>query len=144
MFWSDLGPDVGFEGIGLIDPSLQTVAVFAKPGKLDRKASNLDEKVVVAGAESEGDEGDKKGGEKPKDKDKDCKEKLEKKIEKKSEGGDTAEYGKGVIFYLKNDKVVGILLWNIFNRIGLARTIINENKTYDDLNEVAKLFAIHS
>jgi len=39
---------------------------------------------------------------------------------------------------------VGILLWNLFNRIGLARTIINQNKKYDDLNEVAKLFEIHA
>jgi len=56
----------------------------------------------------------------------------------------SANYGKGVIFYLKNDKIVGILLWNLFNRIGLARTIINQNKKYDDLNEVAKLFEIHA
>lgn len=30
MFWSDLGPDVGFEAIGIIDSSLETVGVFAK------------------------------------------------------------------------------------------------------------------
>jgi programmed cell death 8 (apoptosis-inducing factor) len=29
MFWSDLGPSVGFEAIGIIDSSLQTVGVWA-------------------------------------------------------------------------------------------------------------------
>lgn len=31
MFWSDLGPDVGYEAVGIVDSSLPTVAVFAKP-----------------------------------------------------------------------------------------------------------------
>jgi programmed cell death 8 (apoptosis-inducing factor) len=30
MFWSDLGPDTGFEAIGIVDSSLPTVGVFAK------------------------------------------------------------------------------------------------------------------
>ena len=30
MFWSDLGPDVGYEAIGVVDSSLPTVGVFAK------------------------------------------------------------------------------------------------------------------
>ena len=29
MFWSDLGPDVGYEAIGLVDSALPTVGVFA-------------------------------------------------------------------------------------------------------------------
>lgn len=35
MFWSDLGPDVGYEAIGIIDPSLPTVGVFAKASEKD-------------------------------------------------------------------------------------------------------------
>ena len=35
MFWSDLGPDVGYEAIGLVDSSLPTVGIFAAAGKLD-------------------------------------------------------------------------------------------------------------
>lgn len=30
MFWSDLGPDVGYEAIGMVDSCLPTVGVFAK------------------------------------------------------------------------------------------------------------------
>ncbi|KFQ05185.1 hypothetical protein N330_07431, partial [Leptosomus discolor] len=31
------------------------------------------------------------------------------------------DYGKGVIFYLRDKVVVGIVLWNIFNRMPIAR-----------------------
>lgn len=30
MFWSDLGPNVGYEAIGIVDSTLPTVGVFAK------------------------------------------------------------------------------------------------------------------
>lgn len=30
MFWSDLGPEVGYEAIGIVDSSLPTVGVFVK------------------------------------------------------------------------------------------------------------------
>ena len=30
MFWSDLGPEIGYEAMGVIDSSLPTVGVFAK------------------------------------------------------------------------------------------------------------------
>lgn len=54
------------------------------------------------------------------------------------------KYGKGVIFYLnEKDRVVGVLLWNLFNRISIARKVIAQDTTFDDLNEVAKLFDIH-
>lgn len=33
------------------------------------------------------------------------------------------DFGKGVVFYLRNDVVVGIMLWNIFNRMSIARRV---------------------
>lgn len=33
------------------------------------------------------------------------------------------DFGKGVIFYLRDDIVVGIVLWNIFNRMSIARQV---------------------
>lgn len=30
MFWSDLGPEVGYEAIGIVDSCLPTVGVFTK------------------------------------------------------------------------------------------------------------------
>ena len=30
MFWSDIGQEIGIEGVGQVDSSLETVSVFAK------------------------------------------------------------------------------------------------------------------
>lgn len=53
------------------------------------------------------------------------------------------DFSKGVVFYLRDDKIVGIVLWNVFNRINTARAVLSEDKVYDDLNEVAKLFDLY-
>lgn len=47
MFWSDLGPDVGYEAIGIVDSSLPTVGVFAK-------ATDKDSPRAVVTATDEG------------------------------------------------------------------------------------------
>ena len=39
MFWSDLGPKIGFEAIGLVDSSLQTIGLFAKGDETDTPAA---------------------------------------------------------------------------------------------------------
>lgn len=49
---------------------------------------------------------------------------------------------KGVIFYIKHDRVVGIVLWNISNKINVARQVIAEGKKLYDLNEVVQHFEI--
>lgn len=46
MFWSDLGPKVGYEAIGICDASLPTTGVFTKDNPEDTPASaNMDEKL---------------------------------------------------------------------------------------------------
>jgi len=126
MFWSDLGPDVGYEAIGVVDSRLPTVGVFAKATaqdtpkavveKTDEPMRSVSEEqaasISPAGGEPELKEGE--------------------------------NYGKGVIFYLRDNKVVGVILWNVFNRMSIARRILKEGKSYDDLTEVAKLFNIHA
>lgn len=37
------------------------------------------------------------------------------------------DYGKGVVFYLRDDIVVGIILWNVFNRMSVARQVSGQN-----------------
>lgn len=111
IIWSDLGPKVGFEGIGLIDSRLPTIAVFTKP---EKEESSSDAKK-----------------DEPEDQ-------LAVKLPNKAD-----DFHKGVVFYLKEGVVVGILMWNIFSKTMLARRIINENKTYEDLSELAKLFELH-
>lgn len=33
------------------------------------------------------------------------------------------EFGKGVVFYMKGKLVVGVVLWNVFNRMPIARKV---------------------
>lgn len=135
MFWSDLGPEIGYEGIGIIDASLPTVGVFAKASLEDLKRTESHLEAVSFQQKDKTVENISDSG---------FSEREESTIRVREEHKEGDHFGKGVVFYLKGEKVVGILLWNLFNRINLARQVINENKTFDDLNEVAKLFEIHS
>lgn len=92
MFWSDIGPDVAFEAVGLIDSSLETVAIFRQD---DSEEQSKEPKL-------------------------------------------------GVVFYLKDKKVVGVLLWNLFGRLSVARRVVNDGRSYPDLSELAKHFSIYS
>lgn len=125
MFWSDLGPDIGYEAIGLIDSSLRTVGVFAKATKKDTpkeaagsQAMRSDEETSQVNAVKEA----SSAGEALKEGEK---------------------YGKGVLFYLQDDVVVGVLMWNVFGRMPLARKVIREHKKFDDMADLARLFNIH-
>ncbi|XP_015119109.1 apoptosis-inducing factor 1, mitochondrial [Diachasma alloeum] len=129
MFWSDLGPDVGYEAIGIVDSSLPTVGVFAKA---EDKHSNVKTDTQLSNDQSKDEESAQNIS-------------LTNKGEQSSPIASQAEqdYGKGIIFYLRNDTVVGIVLWNIFNRMSVARQVLARGTHYEDLNEIAKLFAIH-
>jgi len=125
MFWSDLGPDVGYEAIGVVDSSLPTVGVFAKATPKDTPKAVVTETNESIRSETE----DKATVVNPS------------QTEATTKEGE--DYGKGVIFYLRDSKVVGVVLWNVFNRMSIARRILKEGKSYEDLTEVAKLFNIH-
>lgn len=121
MFWSDLGRDISFEAVGIVDSSLPTVAVFADAQDLAKLS-----KTKITGEEKE-------GGEQAENSSPDANSEIQ--------TGD--KFVKGVVFYLKDDIIVGILLWNLFNRLTIARRILNEQKHYTDFNEVAKMFNIY-
>ncbi|KAG5680718.1 hypothetical protein PVAND_010208 [Polypedilum vanderplanki] len=120
MFWSDLGTAIGYEAIGLIDSSLETVGIFAQTNSNDNK-----NEIKIDGENKEA-------------------HSVESGNFKKENGTDnkSESYNKGILFYMKNDRIVGILLWNVFNRISIARKILSSEEKFDDLNEVAKLFDI--
>eukprot|EP00058_Branchiostoma_floridae_P012883 XP_002598371.1 hypothetical protein BRAFLDRAFT_57562 [Branchiostoma floridae] len=132
MFWSDLGPDVGYEAIGIVDSSLPTVAVFAKATEKDTPRAVVEEtgeslrSVTETEATTEPSEVPSTTDVGP------------------SASEKTEDYGKGVIFYLRDDVIVGVVLWNLFNRMPIARKIIKEGKQHQDLAEVAKLFDLHA
>ncbi|XP_052896087.1 apoptosis-inducing factor 1, mitochondrial [Anopheles moucheti] len=145
MFWSDLGPRISYEAIGLIDSALPTVAVFAKrtAEEMSRAVAavtggaNDSEKLQAANANVSVDVKAVSitGGE----------QKQVEPAKEQSKGQQEPEdsFDKGVIFYLRDKKVVGLVLWNVFNRMGTARKILDQHTEYDDLNEVAKLFNLH-
>eukprot|EP00731_Ephydatia_muelleri_P030546 Em0022g60a len=54
------------------------------------------------------------------------------------------DFSKGVVFYLSENsrRVVGVLTWNIFGKMDLAREIITEKKTEADIGQLASKFEI--
>uniref|UniRef100_A0A667YCS1 Apoptosis-inducing factor 1, mitochondrial n=1 Tax=Myripristis murdjan TaxID=586833 RepID=A0A667YCS1_9TELE len=134
MFWSDLGPDVGYEAIGIVDSSLPTVGVFAKATAKDTPKAATEKSGTGIRSESE------------------TEAVATSPVATSPAASPTPappaqqqkeDYGKGVIFYLRDKVVVGIILWNVFNRMPIARKIIKDGEEHADLNEVAKLFNIH-
>jgi len=128
MFWSDLGPQVGYEAIGVVDAALETIAVFAKS-----TAADTPKAVVEATGEGVRSETENAATEV-------SPLKGAAVLHAPVQG---EEYGKGVIFYTRNDVVVGLVLWNVFNKIPVARRILREGLTTDKLTEAAKLFDLH-
>ncbi|XP_041076352.1 apoptosis-inducing factor 1, mitochondrial-like isoform X2 [Polyodon spathula] len=131
MFWSDLGPDVGYEAIGIVDSSLPTVGVFAKATAKDTPQAAAEESGTGIRSESETEAVASGASESTR---------APSSPQVPQQGDD---YGKGVVFYLRDNVVVGIVLWNVFNRMPIARKIIKDGEEHTDLNEVAKLFNIH-
>lgn len=103
MLWSELGSNVGFEAVGILDSGLKTAGYFRQPDHLQEATE----------------------------------------IDTESNEIPPKYCHKGVIFYLQNEYIEGILLWNLYDRLGIARQILAERKKYPDLKEVAKLFEVY-
>jgi programmed cell death 8 (apoptosis-inducing factor) len=52
------------------------------------------------------------------------------------------EYKKGVVYYLKEKKVVGVLLWNLFNRVDDARRAIRIGREFDDMEKLQRVITL--
>jgi len=126
MFWSDIGPNIGFEAIGLVDSSLQTVGLFAKADKSDTPQAQVSETNETLRSEVDA-----------------SKVSESNKFADAREPSSKDEYGKGVVLYLKDDVIVGVLLWNVFRKIPIARQLIQSQEKVTDLKELAKLFQIN-
>lgn len=154
-----MGPDVGYEAVGLVDSSLTTVGVWARARPIETpKGTELDssdirvqpigqtsisttEPQISETNEVKEDESIVSAG--PME--------IEKEIVKsvpeiKTETLESSEispsYGKGVVFYLKNRKIVGILLFNLFNRVNLAKEILKEGRGVDEVGRCVRLFNV--
>lgn len=143
MFWSDLGPAIGYEAIGKVDSSLPTVAIFAKYNPGDEIREPFNEHMTKEDAKIDVEKASKKSPEDITPATITGTVETDPASSVSSEKpADTQDYGKGVVFYMQDDHIVGILLWNVFNRINIARKVLLCEEKFSDLNEVAKLFDI--
>eukprot|EP00127_Corallochytrium_limacisporum_P004459 Clim_evm13s164 gene=Clim_evmTU13s164 len=153
MFWSDLGPEIGYEAIGICDASLPTVSIWAYADEEDKPkyaGDRTGDEKLIDSSEEKPETPQKTTGDIP------MRTKVEEQTEQTKEGETETktivpsvlqkekEYGKGVVFYLRDDVVVGVILWNIFDKIPLARRILKEQRKVEDVNELAKHFKVHS
>jgi len=64
--------------------------------------------------------------------------------EKPSEGEfNDKDYKRGIVYYLSDkNKVVGVLLFNIFGKVNDARSVIRRNKSYQEPEELKRLISL--
>ncbi|KAL4715363.1 hypothetical protein ACJJTC_015134 [Scirpophaga incertulas] len=128
MLWSDLH-DVAVEAVGHVDATLRTVAVFLDEARGGAAvvtdsamppAERLNQETTVGPVTGTSVE----------------------MTESTPLRARARRFERGVVFYLRGERVVGVLLWNLFNRVQLARQVLAQGE-FQDLFEVAKLFTIH-
>ncbi|CAK9302707.1 unnamed protein product [Gordionus sp. m RMFG-2023] len=110
-FWSDLGSDLGIEGVGTIDSSLNTFSFYAH----EDPVKNVDDSAVAQNL------------------------KTTAHITQPSN-----KFKKGVLFYIKDDIIVGVLTINLFGQMDVAKKLIMLQTKSPDLDKLAKLFDIHT
>lgn len=128
MFWSDLGPEIGYEAVGLIDSQLSTVSVWAKATAEDTPA---------AAAASEADSPRTAPAET-------ATGSVTNAVKAKENPFQDEKFGKGLVFYVRDQKVVGLVLFNVFGKVQEARDVINAGYTSDKIDGLVKQFDIYS
>ncbi|EDV19339.1 uncharacterized protein TRIADDRAFT_33763, partial [Trichoplax adhaerens] len=131
MFWSDLGPHIGYEAIGVIDSSLPTVGIWAKATKADSPKAVVEASDDNIRSTAQEDAAPETPAVAP-------------EASSNSDVLNSEKFGKGIVFYTRNDVVVGIIMWNTFQRMPIARKVLKEGKKYtpNELQELAKQFNI--
>ena len=95
MFWSDLGPSIAFEAVGVIDSQLRTVGIWDK----------------------------------------------DKNHPRTQEEGDI--YQKGMVYYLdKDNKLVGVLLFNNFGKLEEAKALLKSGATYSVASSLSSVISL--
>lgn len=128
MFWSDLGPKIGYEAVGLVDAQLSTVSVWAKASEADTPAAAVSQPENLRGVDVQ-----------------DIKDSTETPApQSNKQPGNPEEgtvfsdekFGKGLVFYTRNKKVVGVLLFNVFGKVQEARDVISNDTSVDQIEKI--------
>lgn len=172
FFWSDLG-DTSFQAVGRVDAQLETVSFWQyyalTPGETAsvpapatgkepvsmEDVSKLKEgpPVLVKSADQVVIKDKDTGGLMIAEKGKKNIAAMEKALAQAKAREDPAEYNpyqgkrdasRGVIYYLDNKKVVGVLLWNVFGSVDAARDILLSERTVHGSQELSNLISIES
>jgi programmed cell death 8 (apoptosis-inducing factor) len=133
MFWSDLGPEIGYEAVGLIDSQLSTVSVWAKATAQDTPA---------AAAASETDS-PRAAPNEAQQQQSSVTEAVAKAAAEKHSLADE-KFGKGLVFYVRDQKIVGLVLFNVFGKVQEARNVINDGLSSDQIDGLVKKFELYS
>ncbi|CAK1588860.1 unnamed protein product [Parnassius mnemosyne] len=148
MLWTDVGPRLGYEAIGIIDSRLPTVGVFSadavtEAGAITNREEDAATKQIVleVGKQIPSESASSKHASKETDGEIPSSGTSLQRSATSSEPS-SRSYERGVVFYLKDKRVVGVLLWNLFNRMHIARQVLKQGE-FEDMFEVAKLFSLH-
>lgn len=156
-----MGPEVGFEAVGLIDSSLTTVGVWARARPIESprgtEFDSSDIRVQTIGQtsittvepklnefqESEAQQDQPLMSTGPVEIEKEIVQNVPEIISESETSTEISpSYGKGVVFYLKDKKIVGILLFNLFNRVNLAKELLKEGRGVNDIGRSVRLFNV--
>ena len=57
----------------------------------------------------------------------------------------SSDFDKGVVVYLNPSKqIVGVLLWNVHGQLDVARKLLKEKRTFEDVGQLARVFNVHA
>ncbi|KAF9140720.1 Apoptosis-inducing factor 1, mitochondrial [Mortierella sp. GBA39] len=133
MFWSDLGPHIGYEAVGILDSKLSTVSIWTKKPTV----AAADAAAAEEGTKEESAAADKKDESK---RERATATPLPAEVVKVE---DKEKYNKGLVLYLKDKKIVGLLMWNNFGKVDDARKILGQVYDTEKVEALVKPFGIH-
>ncbi|KAG0199638.1 Apoptosis-inducing factor 1, mitochondrial [Mortierella sp. GBA30] len=134
MFWSDLGPHIGYEAVGILDSKLSTVSIWTKKPTVATSGEETASKQESTESASE------------KEKEKEGKRERATATPLPAETvkvEDKEKYNKGLVLYLKDKKIVGLLMWNNFGKVDDARNILGQIYDTEKVEALVKPFGIH-
>ncbi|KAG0337797.1 Apoptosis-inducing factor 1, mitochondrial [Podila humilis] len=136
MFWSDLGPHIGYEAVGILDSKLSTVSIWTKkPVATDaNKTESSDATTTTDGTTSSDASSSSSTPERA------TATPMPAEAVKVE---DKEKYNKGLVLYLKDKKIVGLLMWNNFGKVEDARKVLGQVYDTEKVEALVKPFGIH-
>ncbi|KAF9434619.1 Apoptosis-inducing factor 1, mitochondrial [Entomortierella beljakovae] len=134
MFWSDLGPHIGYEAVGILDSKLSTVSIWTKKPTtptVEEPAKSEETKAETPSSATSSKEGKRERA---------TATPLPAEVIKVE---DKEKYNKGLVLYLKDKKIVGLLMWNNFGKVEDARKILGQIYDTEKVEALVKPFGIH-